>query len=166
MVFIDRLVHNTKHRFKGEIGSFLLLFIALFIHSIPTGVVLGVNLKEQGLNQSLLFAAILLHHIPEGVMMMAVILSSKINIKIFLFFCLILSLAVGINTFWGLELKNQSIKFHTLLTGIAIGTLSYVTFYEILWKHSLALPRIRVVITIMLGVILIKMFMVFIPIIH
>ncbi|EIJ78389.1 Zinc uptake transporter [Bacillus methanolicus PB1] len=166
MEIIDRLVHKTKHRYKEEIESFILLFIALFIHSIPTGVALGMNLQKPILNHSFLIAAIVLHHIPEGVIMMASILHSKMKLKIFWFFCFILSFAVGLNTFWGIELKIQSVKFYTLLSGAAIGTLSYVSFYEILWKHSLALPLIKVVMTTLLGVILMKMFTIFMPMIH
>ncbi|AND42920.1 MAG: ZIP family metal transporter [Bacillota bacterium] len=166
MIAMEGLIHKTKNRFKRDSGMFLLLFTALFLHSIPTGLAFGMNVQQQVVNPSILLAAVFLHHIPEGVILMGTLIYTEMNLFIFGVFCFILSLAVSLNALGGLEWQSPSEKFTTILNGTAIGTLSYVTIYEVLWKHSFHLSKIKVLSITLLGALLIILFFILVPIGH
>ncbi|USK41568.1 ZIP family metal transporter (plasmid) [Cytobacillus firmus] len=166
MIAMEGLIHKTNSRFNRDSGIFLLLFAALFLHSIPTGLALGMNVQQQVVNPSVLLAAVFLHHIPEGVILMGTLIYTEMKVFIFGVFCFILSLAVSLNALGGLEWQSPSVKFTTILNGTAIGTLSYVTFYEILWKQSLYLSKIKVLSITLLGALLIILFFILVPVGH
>lgn len=99
MLLMDRFLHNSRHNQIEHQETFMLLFLALLFHSIPTGLALGIDFQDHDFQDSVLLGAILIHHIPEGMVMMVSVLYSKMKLKNFLVFCLLLTLTVGINTF-------------------------------------------------------------------
>lgn len=157
---IDRIVHQYKHNSNIGVFSFVLLISALYLHSVPTGIALGLNMDEGYLKNSFFAAAIILHHIPEGVIIMAAVIHHKMKPGYFAVICLFLSFIVGVNFYWGLNIKFDSLKLYTLITGAAIGTLCYVTFYEILWKSILSLSITKVLITVVIAITTLKVFMI------
>lgn len=159
MLLMDRFIHNSKHDQIQHPEIFMLLFLALLFHSIPTGIALGINFDGDHFEDSTLLGAILVHHIPEGMVMMVSVMYSNLKLKTFWLFCLLLSLAVGMNTYLGITLDFQSIKLRTMFMGIAIGTLGYVTFYEILWKGLKEHFTIKMFITAMLGIIFLRFYL-------
>lgn len=151
MIIMDRYVHHGKHASFERPNMYMILFIALLFHSIPTGVALGMSFQNEQFQQPSLFTAILVHHIPEGVVLMISVLVSNVKARIFWILCLLLSFSVGITTYSGMTIQTDSVKVQTLFLGAAIGTLSYVAFYEILWKGFRAKSNFKMVSVAILG---------------
>ncbi|WP_187118937.1 ZIP family metal transporter [Bacillus marasmi] len=167
MLLIDRYLHqHPKIVHIEHHETFTLLFLALFIHSIPTGFALGLNFTHHHFQDPSLFGAIILHHIPEGMVMMVSVLYSKMKLKSFLIFGSLLSLAVSLNIYFGITFDVNSIQLRTIIMGIAIGSLGYVTFFEILWKGLKNHLTLKMVMSACLGLIFIKLYFVFVSFGH
>jgi zinc transporter, ZIP family len=166
MLIMDRFLHNSSHPQIEHPDTFMLLFLALLFHSIPSGIALGINFQDDHFQDPTLLGAILIHHIPEGMVMMVSVLYSKMKLKTFWMFCLLISLAVGINTYIGITLDFQSLKLRTMFMGVAIGTLGYVTFYEILWKGLKKHLTMRMMIAALLGTIFLRIYLELTPFNH
>jgi zinc transporter, ZIP family len=136
-----------------------LLFLALLFHSIPSGIALGIDFQGEHFQDSVLLGAILIHHIPEGMVMMVSVIYSKMKVSTFWIFCLVLSLAVGINTFLGIKLDIQSIKLRTIFMGIAVGTLGYVTIFELLWKGLKSHLTLKMFMAALLGIVFLRFYL-------
>lgn len=156
MLLFEKYLHSTKHIDTEYQDTFFLLFFSLFIHSIPTGLALGLNFTEHHFQHPSLLIAILIHHIPEGMVLMVTVLNSKQKVKIFVLLSCLLSFAVGVNTYLGMSLNLHSLKLQTMIMGIAIGSLSYVTFYEILWKGFRSHLTIKMIIGACLGLVFLR----------
>lgn len=135
MLFLDSTLHHINYHRNEKLGIYFLLFIALSIHCIPTGIALGMSFQQAPTQNDSLLLAIILHHLPEGMVLMIAVLISKASTKIFWLLCLCLSLVIMTSCFIGISIQSVSLKTYSLFLGTAIGTLSYVTFYEILWKE-------------------------------
>jgi ZIP family zinc transporter len=73
MVIAEKLLHknlNVANRRLEYMHSFVLLFVAIGIHNLPTGLALGAAMKDESFSLSPLLAALILHHIPEGMALM------------------------------------------------------------------------------------------------
>lgn len=159
MLLMDRFLHNSVHTKIKHPETMMLLFLALLFHSIPSGIALGIDFQGGHFQESVLLGAILIHHIPEGMVMMVSISYSNMNLKFFWISCFVLSLAVGINTFLGITLDLQSIKLRTMFMGIAVGTLGYVTFYELLWKGIKRHLALKMILAAILGILFIRFYL-------
>lgn len=156
MLLMDRFLHNSSHAQNEHPETMMLLFLALLFHSIPSGIALGINFQGDHFQNAVLLGAILIHHIPEGMVMMVSVIYSKMKLKTFYILCLVLSLAVGVTTFLGITLDFQSIKLRTMFMGIAVGTLGYVTFYELLWKGLKKHLSLKSIFAAILGLVFIR----------
>ena len=156
MLAADNFLHAFNHSAIKRPEVFLMLFIALVIHSIPSGMALGLNYDE---TKDSLIRAVVVHHVPEGIVVMASVIYSKLNISFFWIVCGLISITVGINVYLGLTLNLHSLKGSTIFMGAAIGTLSYVTFYEILWKGYKKHPSWMMLGTLLIGIFAIKIFL-------
>lgn len=159
MLLMDRFLHNSSLTIFEHPETIMLLFLALLFHSIPSGIALGIDFQAGHLHESVLLGAILIHHIPEGMVMMVSVLYSNMKLKSFWIFCFVLSLAVGVNTFLGIILDFQSIKLRTMFMGIAVGTLGYVTFYELLWKGIKRHLALKMILAAILGFLIIRFYL-------
>lgn len=166
MLLMDKMLHNSKHTYIKDSETFMMLFLALLFHSIPSGLALGINFQNGHFQNLTLLSAILIHHIPEGMVMMVSVFYSQMRIVTFWMFCLVLSLAVGINTYLGMTLDIQSIKLQTIFMGVAIGTLGYVTFYEVLWKGLKKHFTLKMLIVALLGTIFFRTYLLLSPFNH
>lgn len=160
MLIIDRYLHHSKQVHFEHPETFSLLFLALLIHSIPSGLALGLNFQNAQFQDPSLLTVILIHHIPEGMVIMVSVLHSKLKLKTFLLLCLYLSFTVGLNTYLGISLNVDSIKFRTIFMGVAIGTLGYVTFYEILWKGLKKHLTFKMMIAALLGMVFLRLYLI------
>lgn len=151
IIIIDTMFHGRNNISKLDSRVYLFLFLALFLHSIPTGIALGFELQNEG--NSALLNAVIIHHIPEGIILMTSVMALEKNIFTFLFLASIISLSVGAAMLIGIKTNFDSLKLHTIFTGAAIGTIGYVTIYEILWKSLRKLPKYKVVLYVLLGTI-------------
>ncbi|MFP5109048.1 ZIP family metal transporter [Neobacillus sp. C211] len=161
MITMEIFLHNKSHLHQGNQETLYLLFIALIIHSITTGVTFGISLQQGQLINYGLLAAFILHHIPEGMIVMSLIPITKMKNRFFTIFCSTLSIVIGMNIFMGLNMRLDSIKRNTVRMGMTIGTMGYVTFYELLWKKSKNLPKGKVAFCVVLGMVGIHIFYVF-----
>lgn len=150
IILIDTMFHKQNIA-KLQSRVYIFLILALFLHSIPTGIALGFDLNEGG--NSALLNAILIHHIPEGIILMTTVTAIEKTVITFLGLAFILSLSVGLNVLIGVSSEIESLKIHTVFTGTAIGTIGYVTLYEIIWKSIKVLPKGKVVLFVCLGII-------------
>lgn len=161
MLLMDRFLHNSNHTDIEHPETMMMLLLALLFHSIPSGIALGIEFQGEHFQDSVLLGAILIHHIPEGMVMMASVIYSKMKVSTFWIFCLVLSLAVAINTFLGMSLDFQSIKLRTMFMGIAVGTLGYVTFYELLWKGLKSQLTLKMFMAAFLGILFLRFYLSF-----
>lgn len=161
MLLFEKFLHGTMHSQSENKETFVLLFLSLFIHSIPTGLALGMNFEHHHFQSSSLLIAILIHHIPEGMVMMVSVMYSKRKMKLFLLLSGFLSFAVGFNTYLGMTVDLHSLKLQTMMLGVAIGSLSYVTFYEILWKGLKRNFTLKLVLGACFGVAFLRICLVF-----
>jgi zinc transporter, ZIP family len=159
MLLMDRFIHNSSDNHIEHSETLMLLFLALLFHSIPSGLALGIDFQGEHFQDSVLLGAILIHHIPEGMVMMVSVIYSKMKVSTFWIFCLVLSLAVGINTFLGITLDIQSIKLRTIFMGIAVGTLGYVTIYELLWKGLKSHLTLKMFMAALLGIVFLRFYL-------
>jgi zinc transporter, ZIP family len=159
MISVEFYLHNYfKLRHKHQ-ESYYLLILALIIHSLPTGISFGMNLYSHHILNYGLFAAFILHHVPEGMIIMTSIPTIRERNRLFTSFCLLLSIFIGLTIYIGLNVKLNSLKWETVMMGMTLGTLGYVTFYEMLWKKSKTLPKGKVALVVILGIIGIHFFL-------
>jgi zinc transporter, ZIP family len=157
MLLIDKYTHKAKQLHVEHLDTLAMLFVALLFHSIPTGIALGMNVEDSHFHDRALLSAILIHQIPEGMVLMVSVLYARIKVKTFWWLCILLSFSIGINTFLGITLDVHSIKLRTLFMGAAIGTLSYVTFHEILWKGIKKHLTRKMTLAAILGVVFLRL---------
>ncbi|WP_251555080.1 ZIP family metal transporter [Neobacillus muris] len=163
MITTEVLLHNNSSIHRGNHETVYLLLVALIIHSIPTGVTFGMSLQLGQLMNYGLLTAFILHHIPEGMIIMGSFPNIQGKNSLFIFNCFILSIMIGINIFLGQNIRIDSLKWNTVLMGMTLGTMSYVTFYELLWKKSRNLPKGKVALIVLIGMIGMHYFIRFLP---
>ncbi|WP_191567612.1 ZIP family metal transporter [Metabacillus idriensis] len=161
MIIADHFLHHNDIPVHSKVGNetFFFISLALIIHSIPTGIALGLSFDNG--NSSSLLLAVLIHQVPEGAALMAAALSSQLSFNIFLFISLLIAGIFAANTFLGLTFQIKSIKIDTLVLGTAVGTLAYVSFYEILFKELKKFSLHTIFVTL-LGFFAIKLYFLFI----
>jgi zinc transporter ZupT len=165
MIAMEVLLHKKSHPYNKNNETVYLLFVALLIHSIPTGITFGMSLQQGHLINYGLLLAFIFHHIPEGIIIMSTIPHSKRN-REFMIFCFMLSIVIGMNVFLGLNMRIDSVVWSTIMMGMTIGTMGYVTFYELLWKKSKNLPKGKVALLVLLGMMGVHYFLQFLPTHH
>ncbi|MED1471204.1 ZIP family metal transporter [Bacillus salipaludis] len=162
MFMMEIVLHKNTFQTR-QTDTIYLLFVALFIHSIPTGISFGMSLQSgQIINYGLLIA-FFLHHVPEGMVIMASMPFIKKKNKLFVTFCFMLSMVIGLNIFMGMNMRVDSIKLTTIMMGMTIGTIGYVTFYELLWKKAKYLSKEKVALAVVLGIVSIHFFLQLLP---
>ena len=166
MLLVDRYSHHTKHLHVEHLETLALLFLALLIHGIPTGIALGMNFHDSHFQDPSLLSAILIHQVPEGMVLMVSVLYARIKLRTFWLLCLLLALAIGVNTFLGITLNVHSISLRTIFMGAAIGTLGYVTVYEILGKGLKKHLTIKMILAALFGMGFLKLLHLFVPFSH
>ncbi len=163
MITMEVFLHNHSHLHQGNQETLYLLLVALIFHSIPTGFTFGISLQQGQLMDYGLLTAFILHHFPEGMIIMASIPPKREKNSLFTIFCFALSTVIGMNILIGLNMRVDSIKWNTVMMGMTIGTMGYVTFYELLWKKSKNLPKGKVALIVVLGMVGIHYFLRFLP---
>lgn len=135
-MYLLHIALQSRESFKiNPSTNYSLLFVALLFHGIPTGIALGMSEQSTLWQNPSLLLAIILHHLPEGMIMMTAVNMSKLKIRTFFLLSFFLSFSIMIPTFLGGFLHSDDGRLYTLFLGAAVGTLSYITFYEILWKQ-------------------------------
>lgn len=158
MMVIEAFLHSNHHS-KQKLSTPIFLLIALIFHTIPVGLNLGINAANDNFPTSSFLTAFILHQVPEGVALIASFAAIKMNEISFGFMVVLLVLILGASVLIGKELRIESLKFNTLLTGGAIGSFSYVTINEFLWKSTQELKRHHFILAVLTGFGLIKLYL-------
>lgn len=164
MFFLESLFHNKKMD-KGELNlqSSLILTIAIGFHNLPAGMSLGANFLKGNHDLAFSMLGVLFFHIlPEGI---ALVIPFLLAGRSFIKFggpAFILAFILGLGTFIGLTVDNESLRFNSLLMGIAIGSILYVTFFEIILKAFKKLLFTKFLFNLLLGSTIIVIYLNFI----
>jgi ZIP family zinc transporter len=159
MVLLESYLH--KHTVAHERLWPFLLFIALALHTIPSGLSIGVTMGYSSFLTSSFLMALIIHQVPEGVALMVSLSAGKWNEWFFLLIALLLAATLGISMLAGHEIQVESVKMNALLAGTAIGTFGYVTINDMLWKSFRELNFLQFIGTTLLGLLVIKLYFFF-----
>lgn len=160
MVLFESYLHKHVHSSHEQLGPFL-LFIAIAFHTIPAGLNIGITIGYDSFLTTSFLTAFILHQVPEGVALMVSFSAAKVNEWFFLCIALLLAGALGVSILAGNEMQMESVKLNALLAGTAIGTFGYVTINEMLWKSFHQMNFLRFAGTALLGLLLIKTYLLF-----
>lgn len=163
MILADKLFHRSfSNKNKNELFhrflAFVFLVLAISIHNIPTGLALGSSLFNASFSSGPLLTAVFLHHIPEGLSLMISTLIAGYHTKVYFLATVFLAGLLGLSIFFGSFLAGESLRINALLMGSAIGTLSYVSAYEMLWKTRKTVSGYEFVAISLIGVSIIFFF--------
>lgn len=160
MVLFESYIHKHLHSAHEQLWPFL-LFVAIGFHTIPAGLNIGITIGYDSFLTTSFLIAFILHQVPEGVALMVSFSAAKINEWIFVCVALLLAGTLGVSVLAGNEMQMESVKLNALLAGTAIGTFGYVTVKEMLWKSFREMAFLRFTSTVLLGLLLIKIYLFF-----
>lgn len=134
-VFI--ITNNPQQELLLQSG--MLLAFAVGLHNFPTGIALGSSLMNSPQIAQNVSIAMVIHSIPEGLALGLPLALSKIRPLAILITAGIVAIPTGLGASLGYIFGNIFPSALSFMLGIAIGTMIYVTFFEILrpaWKES------------------------------
>ncbi|SFA80667.1 MULTISPECIES: hypothetical protein [unclassified Bacillus (in: firmicutes)] len=166
MLSMEWVLHKSSHFHTLSQDALYLLMVALIIHSFPTGIMFGMSLQKGALINGGLLLAFIIHHVPEGMIIMSLVPMTKRKNRLFILLCSTLSIVIGLNIYMGLHISFDSMKWNTIMMGTTIGTLGYVTIYEMLWKKSKNLSKGKVALIVLTGMMGIHYFLKLLPTHH
>lgn len=126
--------------------SGILLAIGIAIHNLPVGFAMGAGMANQpqiGLDMA---TTVLLHNFPEGLAMSVPLVIAGLRPGFIPLSATIVAVPAAVGSYSGFNLGTISPTTLSLLLGVAIGTILYVTWHEILGKvlHTRPLPHLSV----------------------
>lgn len=160
MILFESYLHKHMHSVHERLAPFL-LFTAIGLHTIPAGLNIGMTIGYDSFLTTSFLTAFILHQVPEGVALMLSFSAAKVNDWFFLIIVLLLAGILGVSMLAGNGVQMESVKLNALLAGTAIGTFGYVTINEMLWKSFREMNFLRFAGTVLLGLLLIKMYLSF-----
>ncbi|MCW2278478.1 ZIP family metal transporter [Heliophilum fasciatum] len=130
---IGALLLSLLIRFFPEGGRLAWLsFIAISLHNIPEGLVVGVGYAEEATLGLLMAVTIGIQNMPEGLMIVAPLLEQGINRWNAFFFLACAALVEPVFAVSGYVLVAQVNELLPLALGFAAGSMLYVTFRELI----------------------------------
>lgn len=131
--FFHRIVIITDNPRRSQfIRSGILLAIGVAIHNFPVGFAMGAGLandSEVGLD---LARIMLFHNLPEGFAISLPLIFGGLGGSIILIIAAIVSLPAGLGALFGSSFQQVNPALLSGLFGIAIGTIFYVSWHELL----------------------------------
>ena len=123
-----QLLTNLFHSSSTRNTSVYLLFIAVFLHTIPLSMTIGSLLEDSSIVVALT-SSTLLHHLPEGfALATAFIAKGKKLSNLYLFFII---LAVFFSGFILVGSQtNLNVKEQSILIGVSIGLIAFTSVKE------------------------------------
>lgn len=148
---LDRVFHSdniirTKRKDDTFFRTGVLLAISIAIHNFPMGIALGA--VQHGAMHNSILQTILLHNIPEGIALFTPFILAKINWRAFIFLGVVISLPIAFGTIIGGMIDLSFPKLWTVMTGLAVGILLFVTIQEIL---GAAIKQSSLVLSVMMA---------------
>ncbi|MDA8233290.1 MAG: ZIP family metal transporter [Clostridia bacterium] len=166
IMYIERLFHrvviitgNPQHSLL--IRSGILLAVGIAIHNLPIGFAMGAGLANQPKVGLDLATTMIFHNFPEGLALALPLILADLN-RIFIFvISSIVALPAGLGSFLGSALGEINPSVLAVFFGIAIGTILFVTWHEILSHARKQLIWTLLVPFLALGILLGKLFTLF-----
>lgn len=150
-VFIESKFHNVfVHNKYMPLIAFVL---ALLSHSIPVGIAIGLNADGNGFG-SVLLLALFVHHIPEGVALILFTSIMGLSGRYSIVAAVLISLVLVLSAAFGRNFAPTP-AVNGILTGVAIGSLSYVAWFEIILKVNDRVLKRTLFLYTALGILLI-----------
>ncbi|MBO9128815.1 ZIP family metal transporter [Bacillus sp. 165] len=160
MILVDIYFHSSAEQKTSQgLQAFFFLALAICIHNIPTGMALGASMAAHEEAASSLLLAIIFHHVPEGLALMISFLFTPSKLISYIFTIVSLSVVLGLGVSLGELLQIKVRHLQGFILGGAVGTLSYVTVHEFLWKATQKLSFPLFVLYTAAGTILIKLYL-------
>ncbi len=156
---------ESKKNNAISFGAFFLV-IAIAIHNFPAGIAISSNWINNQLSNDLT-ASFIIHQIPEGLaLFLSLVSASSALYSIFSFItfsflivsCFFLALLLGEQSFF------QDNRLRAIFMGISIGSLSYVSVFELIAKPYSKLKFSHFAQFLSLGIITVLLFMEFIQV--
>ncbi|WP_332645392.1 ZIP family metal transporter [Lysinibacillus sp. 54212] len=131
---IDRVfdsfdILHVKTNGDGYIRTGIVLAISIAIHNFPMGMAFGAG--QHGIMHNSILQTILLHNIPEGIALFTPFILAKLNWKALLFFAVVISLPIAFGAILGSMIDMSYPNLWSVVTGLAVGILTFVTIQEI-----------------------------------
>lgn len=127
-------MENAFHAtFKHKSYLSLIAFIfAILAHNVPVGIALGMSGTNEAFGMALLLA-LFIHHLPEGIALYILTRISTLNEIAVVVAASLVSFVLSISAGFGMYtfLTND---WNGIFMGIAIGSLCYVAFHEMIGK--------------------------------
>lgn len=141
---MDRLSHRVfiMTNNPGQerlLQSGMLLAFAVGLHNFPTGMALGSSLMGTPQIARHLSFAMVIHSVPEGLALGLPLALSKVRPSAILITAVMVAVPTGLGAGLGYVFGIVFPSILSFMLGVAIGTIIYVTFFEILspaWKES------------------------------
>lgn len=131
--FFQRIVIITNCAQRDIfIQSGILLAFAVALHNFPSGVSFGTSLLSTPELAKSLVVTMILHAIPEGMVLGLPFVLASLPPWTMLLTSVIVGLPTGIGTMLGYKFGMIIPGTFSVMLGIAIGTMLYITWFEIL----------------------------------
>lgn len=150
--------HQLSSRKSHNVKTGIVLTMAVALHNIPEGIVLGTLLAispQTGMKVALI---VLLHSIPEGMAIAIPLKKGGIKEKTLGAICVLLSTLMAIGVITGFVISSLSPILVTLAMGFAAGVILYVVCEELMpeskeiWNGRLT--TVAVIFGIIMGIIM------------
>ncbi|SHL00879.1 ZIP family metal transporter [Desulforamulus aeronauticus] len=138
------VIITSNPRRSRFIRSGLWFALGIAIHNFPVGFAMGTSLVNQPRMGFDLATTMLFHNFPEGLAMSLPFIIAGVNRLVIPMLASVVSVPSGLGAFLGTTLNNPNGGYLAFICGIAIGTILFVTWHEILGhaRKKLVLPTL------------------------
>lgn len=154
-ICMENVIHAT---FSHKSYLSLLAFIfAILSHNVPVGIAIGMSGSNEAFGMALLLA-LFIHHLPEGIALYILTRISAINGIVVVIAAGIVSLVLSISAGIGMS-SVPSTDWNGIFMGIAIGSLCYVAFHEMIGKVRGRVLKRELFFFVTLGILILSFYL-------
>jgi ZIP family zinc transporter len=152
--FSRRIVVITNSAQKDIfIRSGILLAFAVALHNLPSGISFGASLLSTPELAKSLAVAMIVHAIPEGIVLGLPFVLASLPPWTMLLTSVVVGFPTAIGTILGYKFGMMIPGTLSFMLGIAVGTMLYITWFEILEPALKEIGQLKSVIGMFIGVI-------------
>lgn len=165
LVFMHQihLLTETFHQYSGtkafSLGATFLV-IAIAIHNLPAGIAISSNWINESITNEFIISFII-HQIPEGLALFLALVSTSstlYSLMPFISFSFIIVLSFFFALLLGEHPLFQDPRLSGIFMGISIGSLSYVSIFELIIKPYSKLKLSHFIQFLSFGILTVLMF--------
>ncbi len=144
--------------FKHKSYLSLIAFVfAILAHNVPVGIALGMSGSNEAFGMALLLA-LFIHHLPEGIALYILTRISTLNEMVVVLAACIVSLVLSFSA--GIGMYTAPTKdWNGIFMGIAIGSLCYVAFHEMIGKVLGRIVKRELFFFVTLGILVLYLYL-------